>query len=921
MTWAGDIYPRVTRGIRFPSMGKHQIATRRWITLAAYAASAIAFWTLFASALRSQVSALEQTHGLAIGWGFIVVCASLWACLLPKRTPGSRPASLLEFANWQVFPPAWLASAFSCAVYLALICYETYSLVSLVNVVAFIVILAATWWIVNKVIRRAADKDTPVLTIHLNRNGLPRGLASSVDHSLQTFDQLVEWSKTDDPITSVDKDRFDVGRIAERIATRLMQNPPPSMQVVGDLGSGKSSLGHLTKEALHLQQASAKHKTKFEWLQVSAWQYQTPEALAQGLLNELLHALSPHVSTRHLRGLPSQYIEAVASSGTHLSVLAPLLRSGESPDAVVSQIADLCAAIDLRIVLWVEDLERFATNTSNSASDNAGGSADAKLGSIRALLYLINSKSPSLTVIVASTSLSTRFDEEKIARYIEQVPKLDAAKVWRAISLVRSRCRSDFPSAYLHATPRQQNMQMEDEYDSSTLANTFREHSDSPLGVASAASEIITTPRELKHVIRIILDAWNHLYGEIDFDSLMAISIIRVCEPRVFAFISERVEFYKRVDTESDHWKARNASVQEAYRNIVSDYSARRQNAIVLLMSFTFPHYAYNDSPQGFKASLHRNVWRQYISLARSYPRTSDQAVLSAISDWRLNGSIQTLAPFFTQPLEEFIASPLEVLWGDSNQTEVHRLIEQVLRYALDNYTSRRGDSERAVKRLQSFLNNRRIGTDIEHYFTLDSERTIIETFAREATETNLAFLHILFVTFVHRPSMGSYPAFFSSSESQAFATTINAHIFATYNSPLRAQPLLNALRSSDSHALHNILLRVHDYSLDGLMNIHERSDAALETFFSTLLDAADIDPVVVVPQYVELFVETNHEASANGVQSRYVVRTLIAETLFNATRLKDQLRSVDLGSMPTDVREKLGAAVRWATQDPITPS
>lgn len=50
-------------------------------------------------------------------------------------------------------------------------------------------------------------------------------------------------------------------------------------------------------------------------------------------------------------------------------------------------------------------------------------------------------------------------------------------------------------------------------------------------------SELITTPRLLKYALRHCLLPWEHLHGEVNFNDLLVISILRTCAPEAFNFV------------------------------------------------------------------------------------------------------------------------------------------------------------------------------------------------------------------------------------------------------------------------------------------------------------------------------------------------------------------------------------------------
>jgi hypothetical protein len=69
----------------------------------------------------------------------------------------------------------------------------------------------------------------------------------------------------------------------------------------------------------------------------------------------------------------------------------------------------------------------------------AGTGRDAYLNPIRALLHGLDKKR-SISVVAATTELKAGFDLEKIARYIEEIPKLPDDVVLKVLNTFREGC-------------------------------------------------------------------------------------------------------------------------------------------------------------------------------------------------------------------------------------------------------------------------------------------------------------------------------------------------------------------------------------------------------------------------------------------------------------------------------------------------
>src|SRR5205085_3845959 len=53
-------------------------------------------------------------------------------------------------------------------------------------------------------------------------------------------------------------------------------------------------------------------------------------------------------------------------------------------------------------------------------------------------------------------------------------------------------------------------------------------------------AELLNTPRTLKAVLRSVVDSWEHLHGEVDFDELLIVTTLRYSAGPVFSFLVRR---------------------------------------------------------------------------------------------------------------------------------------------------------------------------------------------------------------------------------------------------------------------------------------------------------------------------------------------------------------------------------------------
>ncbi len=343
-----------------------------------------------------------------------------------------------------------------------------------------------------------------------------------------SFAALEQWVKDDQPIGSEERDLFGHQQIALRIVDRLTSTAPGndaedmSQAIVGRLGSGKTSILHLVRRELE-----RRPRNDIELIEVQMWPYETARAAVVGIIDQLVEALGDHVNVVSLRGVSGAYAEAI-SAAPGGSVLRAALRSrAEQPAEALSAIDDIARVIGVRYVVWIEDLERFAT----------GDAGDEKLGLVRALLHGLH-RLPSFTVITATTELSHRLDLDKIARYVERVPELRP-------QVVRQLC-GQFLSQWRQQATDRGCILVDDPIDWPQTEDAYR-YAKALLGhrafdVPSAVEPLLTTPRALKQSLRRCNEAWRLLAGEIDLDEMLAMCIVREALPRAHALIEDHLD-------------------------------------------------------------------------------------------------------------------------------------------------------------------------------------------------------------------------------------------------------------------------------------------------------------------------------------------------------------------------------------------
>lgn len=497
---------------------------------------------------------------------------------------------------------------------------------------------------------------------------------------LSDFGSLLKWLVDDCEVNTPDMDLFGHNDIAMRIARRLTDksgDDAPSIAVIGKLGSGKSTIAKLV--LYHLK----RNESTVRMVRISAWAYDSPEAAARGILNQLITELALHVNVIGLTGLPQQYLTTVEATGGFWQGVTRLLAGRREPQEILRKIEDILLATDMRLVLWIEDLERFAGDVPERSS---APTHDLRLQPICALLHLLD-RCKRLSVIAADTSLRSRFDLDKIARFLEDLPRMDPDDVASVIKTFREGCLTVFQHDKIDPVPAKIRNQFKFPDDMTRRLARYV-HADRNPNAPDAIQMLCSTPRVLKCVLRATFDVWKKLGGEIDFDDVLAMSAVRIADPDTFALVAEKISAFQHGFGKTGHHQDRTKNpiyleFCEKIRNEGDD--SDRSCAVEALLRYVFPeiptenvshdyglHYVHR--PQGLAVDRHVNYWSRYTSIPIVPLDSSDQSMLLAIKTWK-SGDKSWLANAIQ---DENKSEHIESFVGQFTPDELIRLLLEV---------------------------------------------------------------------------------------------------------------------------------------------------------------------------------------------------------------------------------------------------
>jgi hypothetical protein len=439
------------------------------------------------------------------------------------------------------------------------------------------------------------------------------------------------WVKDDDSVKDPDSDIFRYQHIAQRIVRRLLSSEkPPAQAVIGELGAGKSSIGNLVEWELR----NRRLPKRIRFIRVGLWQYENARAAVRGLVKELVTVLEKEVAAFGLSELPAQYVEAMSAAGGGWSGLSRLFGWSAQPLDALRHIDEVACALRINLVLWVEDLERYA-----GLAGKPGGPLTPeefeRVGPIRSLIYSLN-KLKSVSIILATTMPNDQMDLEKIALHVEEIPDLDPVKVREVIGGFRRAAFNNFPNLIDPSEGEgRDDLNLLDRDATFLFAKALSEGKF--YYMSQALPLLCRNPRILKQSLRRCFEFWDANPGEIDFDALLVGSILYYFDPVVFNFMRENaIQWLGRPSRELYLTQSKAEDPSPEFLKKLG-YSSVEIQAIQRAFYFLLGTEDFKTRLQGFSAS-HGNTkyWDRFLSNPYIPKEDSDQELLHILQDGNL---------------------------------------------------------------------------------------------------------------------------------------------------------------------------------------------------------------------------------------------------------------------------------------------
>lgn len=585
------------------------------------------WWVVPTVALVTIAALLAEGLGPSLGLPFLVA----------EPTRRGRWLAVLGLRHWATYPPFWASALLGAAVVVwfafkhvplpavfealdqsvltlardfasALVrSHECASsspqALCLASALVFVILSLDSWWRCKKTVEQPSSTSAA------------RGQLFELDNLSE--DEFERWLRDDRPIDRAERDYFGITRMADRISGRLAKDQG-SHVVIGALGSGKTSLSKLVERSLV-------QSPQISFVRVSLWEFETSASAAHGVLEAIVGKLGEEVNVLPVRGLSESYVRAIGCAGTPGSIAAELL-AAPSPYERLERIEEILAATDRRMVVWLEDAERFADAGGGSDSQARGN----RLRSLYSLAFGLD-QLDRVSLVSASATTRNAFDFEKIARHVEQIPFLPAESVRGMLARFRKWQLERFGQDIDPARPGAR--EELNAFHGSDLS-LLRAHLGNRMAIDDYLVNAIDTPRRLKFALRSVLDLWETLHGEIDFDDLFVMTFLRITFPAGYDVLYQN-HAQLSLWGEGLHANGTAANGQPAPRisaldEIDSPLGHVGRNYTRSVAQFVFGSLERQRKPQGL--SLHR-YWSRFLDGTAPEGNDLDQPLLRAIRD------------------------------------------------------------------------------------------------------------------------------------------------------------------------------------------------------------------------------------------------------------------------------------------------
>jgi hypothetical protein len=425
---------------------------------------------------------------------------------------------------------------------------------------------------------------------------------------------LEPWLYSDTPASH---DFLGNCAVAERLGNLLLDGTR-SIGIVAPFGSGKSSV-------VSWINALVEDNKRVLLSEHSCWGFETSSASIHAMLADAIGRVAERIDTFQVRSLPDSYTQTFAADGDYLDKILKIISTQRDPIEQFRCLSNLLIEMDVRLIFVVEDLDR---------NDNRSFDLQEVIAFLQRLKRFPNFS----FILTGGLSGSQKIDYAKLCDHIEYLATISAQQSGSLVAALRQRCldREAFPHVNLSSTAH-------DPWQSNPwLILLARDQ----LDLSEAIARLLNTPRALRHALGLTYRAWRNLFGEIDFDHLLALNVLRYAAPEAFSFVLRHWHRFNRrlkdVFNEYDRLDEIRSSLGREWEQVCVNVdwdakAARKLIDFILPESQTWlstTNTADEPRPQGIQREKY---WQRALNQSIASDAVRDQTVIRDIQQWLMN--------------------------------------------------------------------------------------------------------------------------------------------------------------------------------------------------------------------------------------------------------------------------------------------
>jgi len=250
------------------------------------------------------------------------------------------------------------------------------------------------------------------------------------------------------------------------------------------------------------------------------------ESSAEIILKQTVAKLSKYVDCLSLINIPNGYQDALSNAGPWWM---KFISSGLNRKDALLQLKRLdnvllCAG--LRMLIFLEDLDRNLQK-------------DEKLSEIAALLDRL--KELENVSFVLAINRNVNLAESgiilRIAEHIEVIPELPRKDIRSIFEMFCENCRTLYTEDIVFLSEKYRS----ERWGPVNYPDSLHEATGGFDKPVFSIPKLLTGPRLLKQSLRRTWQAWQNLHGEIDFDDLLIVNVLRIAAPEAYDFIHDYI--------------------------------------------------------------------------------------------------------------------------------------------------------------------------------------------------------------------------------------------------------------------------------------------------------------------------------------------------------------------------------------------